>query len=226
MGITAAEARSLTADEQSELITKTYTHLVLAIAAFIGIESWLFSSGRAQMIYEAMIGVSWLWVLGGFVLVSWIASWAAHTLESRAAQYGALLLAVVAQAVILVRLLYPAVMTDTDIVGNAATVTLVGFAILTAIVLRTRRNFSFLRPFLLWVGLGVVALIVLSLLFGFQLGQAFSIGMVIYAGGAVLFSTSNVLHQYRPGQHVAAALELFASIALLFWYVMRLYSDD
>jgi FtsH-binding integral membrane protein len=226
MGITAAEARSLTADEQSELITKTYTHLVLAIAAFIGIESWLFSSGRAQVIYETMIGVSWLWVLGGFVLVSWIASWAAHTLESRAAQYGALLLAVVAQAVILVRLLYPAVMTDTDIVGNAAAVTLVGFAILTAIVLRTRRNFSFLRPFLLWVGLGVIALIVLSLLFGFQLGQAFSIGMVIYAGGAVLYSTSNVLHQYRPGQHVAAALELFASIALLFWYVMRLYSDD
>ena len=226
MSITAAEARALTADEQSELITRSYTHLVLAIAAFIGIESWLFSSGRAQVIYEAMLGVSWLWVLGGFILVAWIASWAAHTLESRAAQYGALLLFVVAEAVIFVRLLYPAAMADTDIIGNAAAVTLVGFVILTAIVLRTRRNFSFLRPLLLWIGLGVVALIVLSVVFGFQLGQAFTIGMIVYAGGAVLYTTSNVLHQYRPGQHVAASLELFASIALLFWYVMRLYSDE
>lgn len=47
-------------------------------------------------------------------------------------------------------------------------------------------------------------------------------------GGALLVMTeaSRVLHDYRPGQHVAAALELFASIALLFWYVLRLFSSD
>ncbi|MEO7100767.1 MAG: permease, partial [Luteolibacter sp.] len=27
---------------------------------------------------------------------------------------------------------------------------------------------------------------------------------------------------YQPGQHVAAALSLFASVALLFWYVLRI----
>ncbi|MEM7034525.1 MAG: permease, partial [Chloroflexota bacterium] len=33
--------------------------------------------------------------------------------------------------------------------------------------------------------------------------------------------TSNVLHHYRPDQHVAAALSLFASVALLLWYVIQ-----
>jgi FtsH-binding integral membrane protein len=31
------------------------------------------------------------------------------------------------------------------------------------------------------------------------------------------------LHHYRTDQHVAAALALFASVALLFWYVLQLF---
>jgi FtsH-binding integral membrane protein len=31
-----------------------------------------------------------------------------------------------------------------------------------------------------------------------------------------------VLHHYRVGQHVAASLALFASVALLFWYILQL----
>ena len=43
------------------------------------------------------------------------------------------------------------------------------------------------------------------------------------AGARILYDTSNVLHHYRTDQHVAAALELFSSVALLFWYVMRIF---
>ena len=46
--------------------------------------------------------------------------------------------------------------------------------------------------------------------------------MALLAAGAVLYTTSNILHQYHPGQHVAAALALFSSIALLFWYVLQI----
>ena len=46
--------------------------------------------------------------------------------------------------------------------------------------------------------------------------------MIVFAGGAILYSTSRVLHEYQTGQHVAASLELFAAVALLFWYVLRL----
>jgi FtsH-binding integral membrane protein len=33
------------------------------------------------------------------------------------------------------------------------------------------------------------------------------------------------LHHYRTDQYVAAALALFASVALLFWYVLQLFMN-
>ena len=65
--------------------------------------------------------------------------------------------------------------------------------------------------------------IVAGVLFGFELGTGFSVVMVALAGGAVLYDTSNVLHHFPVDRHVGAALELFASIALMFWYVLRLF---
>ena len=70
---------------------------------------------------------------------------------------------------------------------------------------------------------GFVALgfIICSMVFGFSLGLIFSSVMVVFAAGSVLYSTSNVMHQYRTDQHVAAALSLFASVALLFFYILQ-----
>jgi FtsH-binding integral membrane protein len=48
---------------------------------------------------------------------------------------------------------------------------------------------------------------------------------VALAGGSVLYSTSNVLHHYPEDRYVAASLQLFASVALMFWYVLRLLSS-
>ncbi|HSH14952.1 MAG TPA: Bax inhibitor-1 family protein, partial [Verrucomicrobiae bacterium] len=50
----------------------------------------------------------------------------------------------------------------------------------------------------------------------------FSVGMIGLTGAAVLYDTSNVLHHYSEDRYVGAALQLFASIALMFWYVLRL----
>ena len=43
------------------------------------------------------------------------------------------------------------------------------------------------------------------------------------AGGAILYDTSNVLHRFPEDRYVAASLELFSSVALMFWYVLRLF---
>jgi FtsH-binding integral membrane protein len=67
-----------------------------------------------------------------------------------------------------------------------------------------------------------MALIVVSIVFGFNLGVWFSALMVVMACGYILYYTSNIMHQYRTDQYVAAALALFASVALLFWYVLRI----
>ena len=70
---------------------------------------------------------------------------------------------------------------------------------------------------------GFIALgfIVCSMVFGFSLGLIFSSIMVLFAAGSVLYTTSNILHQYRTDQHVAASLSLFASVALLFFYILQ-----
>ena len=75
---------------------------------------------------------------------------------------------------------------------------------------------------------GFVALgaIFAAIMFGFSLGVFFAWIMVAFAGGSILYETSNVMHRYNPNQHVAASLALFASVALLFWYVLRIFMSS
>ena len=58
---------------------------------------------------------------------------------------------------------------------------------------------------------------------GLSLGIWFSGAMVLLACASILYSTSNVLRYYRTDQYVAASLTLFASVALLFWYVLQIF---
>jgi FtsH-binding integral membrane protein len=71
-------------------------------------------------------------------------------------------------------------------------------------------------------GMLALGLIAASILIGFDLGVLFSVAMIGLAAGYVLYYTSNVLNHYRTDQHVAASLALFATIALMFWYILRL----
>src|SRR5690606_33159152 len=130
---------------------------------------------------------------------------------------------VLAEAIIFVPMLLIADMQAGGVITSAALVTIMGFLGLTAVVFVTRKDFSFLRGVLLWAGFGVLLLIVAGVLFGFELGTFFSVGMVVFAGAAILYDTSNVLHHYPEDRYVGAALALFASVALLFWYVLRLF---
>lgn len=214
-------------DEQSRgrFIARTYGHLVGAIFAFIAIEVFLFKSGLAASIAKGLMGTSWLLVLGGFVLVSWLARYVAHRTASMAGQYLALAAYVLAQAIIFVPLLYIANHFAPGAITSAALISLLGFGSLTLLVFATRKDFSFLRGILMWGGIIALIAIVGGVIFGFQMGTWFSVAMIGLAGGAILYDTSNVLHHYPEDRHVGAALELFASVALLFWYVLRLLSS-
>lgn len=217
-------ARGLdTVDERARFITRTYNHLFGAIVAFALIEIALFKLGIAETIARAMMGVSWLLVLGAFMVVGWIASHAANTARSLAAQYAGLAAFVVMQALIFVPLLYMAESTAPGVISSAALVTFVGFAGLTGIAFYTRKDFSFLRGILMWGGIGALCLIAASILFGFQMGVFFSVAMVVFAGAAILYDTSNVIHHFPEDRYVGAALQLFSSAALMFWYIIRLF---
>jgi FtsH-binding integral membrane protein len=211
------------AQSRGTFVSRTYAHLFGAVSAFILIELALFKSGLAEGIARAMLGVSWLLVLGGFVVASWIACRVAHQAVSKAAQYAALAGYVVAESLIFVPLLYIANRVAPGAITSAAAVTFVAFAALTAIVFLTGKDFSFLRGILMWGGIMALVLIVAGVTFGFQLGTYFSVAMVAFAGGAILYDTSNVLHHYPEDRYVAAALELFSSVALMLWYVLRIF---
>lgn len=214
---------ALPAEARARFIARTYGHLLGAILGFTAIEVFLFTNGFAASIAQALLGTSWLLVLGGFVLVSWVASRVAHTARSTGAQYGALAALVTAEAIIFVPLLYIADYFAPGAISSAGVVTLVGFLGLTVIAVRTGKDFSFLRGVLMWGGLCAMLLIVGAVAFSFSLGIVFSVGMIGFAGAAILYDTSNVLRHYPEDRYVAASLQLFASMALMFWYVLRLF---
>lgn len=213
------------AEQKAEFIQKTYQHLALAILAFVGIEALLLNTPGIEDLVRTMMGGRWSWfiVLALFMLVSHVATRWAQSSTSLSQQYLGLGLYVVAEAVIFVPLLFIAQAYAPDVIPKAAVVTLVTFGGLTAIVFTTKANFGFLGGILSVAGMAALGAIGISLLFGFNLGTWFSVIMVVFAGGAIVYQTSNILHEYRPGQHVAAALALFASVALMFWYVLRIF---
>jgi len=211
---------------RATFVARTYVHLFGAIAAFTLVEIVLFRSGAAGRIAQAMLSVNWLFVLGAFMVVSWLASRFAHRSSSLAVQYTALGAYVLAQALIFVPLLFAAEYYAPGAIASAAAITLMAFAGLTAVVLLTRQDFSFLRASLGFAGVLALVTIVASVLFGFQLGTWFSLGMVALAGVAILYDTSKILRTFPEERYVGAALQLFASVALMFWYVLRLTSRD
>jgi hypothetical protein len=163
--------------------------------------------------------------------VNWVADQWARSATSIGMQYAGLFLGVIAWAVLFLPLLAIAKLLTLNVEGlgqigvipAAGVTTLVMFGGLTAVAFLTKKDFSFLRGMLGIAVFAAFALIVVSLLFGFHLGIWFSAAMVIVACGYILYDTSNIIHHYRTDQYVAASLALFASVALLFWYVVRIF---
>ncbi len=216
---------SLGVDARAAFIVRTYQHLLGAIVGFVALEVLLFTSGTAARIVSAVRGISWLWVLGAFMVVGWFASRTAHRARSPAAQYAALAAFVAAYAFILVPLIHYAESLAEGVIESAALVTLLGFSGLTAVAFVTRKDFSFLRGVVRWGMLTILVLVAAGIVFGFRLGTFFSVGVVATAGAAILYDTSKVLLHFSSRRHVAAALELFSSVAVMFWGVLRLFTS-
>jgi len=213
----------LSQDARSAFLRRTYTHLFLAVAGFVAFELFLFNAGLAFPIARGMLSVPWLLILGGFMVAGWLARSVAASAAAPALQYAALGGYVVAQGLIFLPVLVIASLRMPGVLPAAALTTVVAFGALTAVVFVTRKDFSFMRSILTWGGIVALVLIVASALVGFDLGVFFSVAMIAFAGAAILYDTSNVLHHYPEDRHVGAALELFASVALLFWYILRLF---
>jgi len=220
--LTVAQARP---SDRAQFIQKTYMHLSGAIGAFIVLEFFLFLTGIAESLTRLVAGsrFSWLIILGAFALLGWLSrEWASKT-DSVQTQYAGLGIYVIAQALIFAPILYIAAsFSDPTVIPTAGILTLLMFAGLTMVAFTTKKDFTFLGGILKIGGFVALGLIICSVIFGFTLGLFFSVLMVVFASAAILYDTSKVMHHYSNRQYVAASLELFASVALLFWYVLRI----
>jgi FtsH-binding integral membrane protein len=215
------------ASERVMFVRRTYAHLAGAILAFIGLETLLLSiPGIEQKVLPIMFGsgLSWLVVLLAFSGASWLATRWAQSDTSVGLQYLGLSLYVVAQTVIFLPLLLFAQFYSPNAIITAGILTLGLFAGLTATVFLTRADYSYMRPILTIGTFVAMGFVIAACFFPFSnlVTTIFCFAMVALASGAIIYNTSNVLHHYRTDQHVAAALALFAAVALLFWYVLQI----
>jgi hypothetical protein len=225
LGTAPVPVAALGVDQRVRFIRRTYGHLAAAVAGFVVIEAVAFSLGIAQKVGEVLFAsrFGWLLALGGFVLVGTMASRAAARTASLPGQRAALAAYVVAEGIVFMPLLYLANrLAGNGVIASAGLITLLGFAALTGIAVTSKKDFTFLGGILKWAGIVALLAIVGSLVFGAQLGTWFSVAKIGFAGASILFSTSRILRHFPEDRYVSAALELFASVALMFWYVLRL----
>lgn len=223
--VVVAQARP---SERAEFIKKTYTHLAGAVGAFIVVEFLFFQLGIAQLLTNFVLGsrFGYMALLGGFMLLGYLASGLAAKAGDINTQYMGLGLYVIGEAIMFAPLLGMAILFSgggIEVVQSAALVTLFLFGGLTAVVFTTGKDFSFLGGALKIFGMVALGLIVCSFIFGFSLGIFFSFAMVAFAAAAILYQTSQVMQRYPTDYYVAASLSLFSSVMLLFWYVLRIF---
>ncbi|MFI1772965.1 Bax inhibitor-1/YccA family protein [Thalassobellus citreus] len=206
---------------------KTYSHVAGGVLVFILFEYLLLQSETIVNFMLSMTeGYRWLIMLGGFMFVTNYAEKMTLKTPDKNTQYLAFGVYILAEAFIFVPIIYIAAYymdTGAEILNQAAIVTLALFTGLSAIVFVTKKDFSFLRAGLTVGFFIAIGLILAGTLFGFNLGLWFSVGMCALAAGSILYQTSNLVNKYSTDEYIPAALGLFASLMLLFWYVLRIF---
>lgn len=223
-GVTVADSP---AAERAAFVRRVYAHLAGAILVFMAVETLLLSIVPPELILSMVSGrVSWLIVLVMFMAVSWIADRWAHSETSSNMQYLGLGLFILAEAIIFMPILYIATTLFPNglVIEKAAVMTLAVFGGLTAAIFFTKRDYSYIAPVLTIGSFLALGFIIAGLIFGFgdMIWLVFCFFMVALASGYIIYQTSVIMHHYRTDQHVGAALGLFSSVALLFWYILQI----
>lgn len=208
-------------EARSEFIKKTYTHLAGSIFAFALLEAFFLQLPVMRNLAVMMSG-SWLITMALFMGGSFLAQKWAHSATSKGTQYLGLGIYILLWAVMFLPVMLIASTYYNGVIMQAGVLTVALTFGLSVIAFTTKKDFSFLNGFLKIAGFVALGMIVLSFFTPLSLGLWFSGAMVVFASLAILRDTSNIIHHYGSDQYVAASLGLFASVALLFWYIIQM----
>jgi FtsH-binding integral membrane protein len=225
---------TLGVSDRVAFLRRTYAHLGGALLAWAGLTFIIFRFATEFSFGFSKWALSgqwnWLAVIGLFMVTGWVAQKLAHSNASRGLQYLGLGLEVGAWSMLLQPVIWilfmkfgqSATTSPQAILGQAVMITMAIFVGLTATVFITKKDFSFLRGALAIGSFAVLGVILASMIFGFTLGALFCGAVILLMAGYILFQTSLVMKEFPPTHHVAAALMLFGTVAMLFWYVLQL----
>jgi FtsH-binding integral membrane protein len=238
---------TLGVSDRVQFLRKTYGLLGISLCAWAAITAGMMRyATETSLKFSAWAigngGYNWLAVLAAFMVVGWVTQKMARSETSQGVQFLGLLIAIVAEGVILQPLLWLCIIRfghvmdatgeggfELGLAGKmimeAAVVTLMIFAGLTLTVFVSKKDFSFMRGTLMTLTFGALGLIVASIMFGFSLGIVFSAAMIALMAGYILYQTSLILGYFPPTAYVSAALMLFGTVTTLFWYVLRLLME-
>jgi len=245
----AGAVATMGVSDRVAFLRKTYVHLGASLVAFA-----LFTAGMMRYATDLSLrlsfprggGFGWLALMMiAFIGVSFLAQRLAASETSRTLQYVGLGLAVVLWSVLAQPIIWftiakfgnPQEVLAGDhlnavlspkaalVLGEATVVTLAIFIGLTLTVFVTRKDFSFLGGFLGMAMFGMLAVVLVSLLFGFHVGIIYNVIVALLMGGYILYQTSLVMNYFRPTQHVAAAAMLFTTVAMLFIQILQILAE-
>lgn len=225
---TGVAVSQLSADQRFEFIRQTYTHVIGAIGGFALLSWLLFQAGVGQELYWIIEENRWSWllVLGAFGIFGWMTSHLAEA-QAREMQYFGLGLAVAAEALIFSPLIYGVYENSgLEAIQGAVMGTVALCVAITMVVGASKHNFSYIGGILKVCSFVALAFIIASIVFGLSLGLLFSYAMLAFAGGCVVYDTSRVLNEHTEDNYVAASLELFSSMALMFWYMLQIFDEE
>lgn len=211
--------------ERATFYKHTYGHVAAGVLVFMLLETlFLQSEFLVTTLLSFTQGYLWIVLIGGFMGISWVAQKMAMDEVSKTKQYLGYFLYIVGQALLFVPMMYIVInYTGTIVLKQAAAVTAALFVALSVLALTSKVDFSFLKGIITIGFILAIGAIIAGLLFGFSLGLWFSVAMCALAAGSILYETQQIQHQYSSNQYVPAALGLFSSLMLLFWYVLRIF---
>lgn len=218
------------AEERAAFLRRTYSLLLAAILTFAGT---LWAAGSVEPVRDlatslarAIFGSRW-----GFLLYFGLflgGSWLVHAFAERKPInlvffFGFAFLMGLLMAPLIYMVLAKGA-SGVTAVNQAAVLTALVFTGLTAYVLYSGKDFSFLGGAL---SIGIFALLGIGLagwLFGFSIGIWYSVAAVVIFVGYILYDTSAILNRYPVTAHVSAACVLFVDVVLLFKHLLVLLS--
>jgi FtsH-binding integral membrane protein len=213
--------QNIHAADQQGFLVKTYVHLFLGISLFFVFGYLLYTLKVGILVASLFSGTLTAFIgFGLFILASTTAQSFAMRQSSKPVQYGALALYAFVEAIFFSPLFLVAV--STQLLLPAIGITLGIFAALTAIVMITGKDFSFLKSILMYVGFAIFGVIILGFFFpALVTGIGFAAFMIVFAGAYILYDTSRVLRDMDKTNYIGASVSLLASFILLLWYVIR-----